>query len=688
MARLKRFLHAVFLAALRKLTPPSITKDELARENNWLKNRLELQAIQELEEEKRLKLEYLERVGELIEARQMAGSGPWRVNQSVLDETDRLIDVAASKFGEATGSIPLKETIPAGAVGATSDIELALQNVEWRREVNLSWLEFSRWGIQQIILISRLHYIKNPWIQRGINIVAAYIFGRGVEVMSDDDDANDVLKDFFHRNKVTLGQAALSDLQKRLMYDGQVFFVFFPDKIKTGNVMVRTIDATEITEVITDPNDADQPWFYHRQWSMKVFDPKTGSYSTTEVKEAYYSAVNWVPTQEQKAQDSIGTWPINWDNPVLMFKGGCGVSKWHFDTPKVYAALDWAKAGRKWLEACATVNLALAQFSMTLTTKGGQQALAGAKQQLSTTVGPSTPVWDQNPTAVNGSIFASGPGTTLSAFKTQGAGGDPEQVDEFRNMTACVLEIPPTFLGDMDTSNLATATSLDRPTELSMLEKQERWRECLLTIATYVINVNQGATDGKLRESKANMRVVETRRTHLPNGRWVYEAKAAQPQTSSDLELKVIFPGIREGDMPQIVGALVNAMTLGNKSGQVVGIDEKAGVGLLFEAVGFENSGELLDEMYPDPIKGKPGRAGYDPDRTKAPIAPPIPKPQPIPGGAPQAPGGNPTVPPPAPVPGVVTPPAPQAKPEVKEAAERLVHAVQTLEETRNGRHS
>ena len=38
----------------------------------------------------------------------------------------------------------------------------------------------------------------------------------------------------------------------------------------------------------------------------------------------------------------------------------------------------------------------------------GQQALQGAKQQLSTTVGPSGSIWDQNPTAVNASIFAAG----------------------------------------------------------------------------------------------------------------------------------------------------------------------------------------------------------------------------------------------------------------------------------------
>ena len=95
-------------------------------------------------------------------------------------------------FFFTSGGVKLRETSPLLSAGATGDIELALQNVEWRREINLSWLEFSRWGIQQLILISRLQYIKHPWIQRGINVAANYVFGRGVEVKAE------FLLKFFH----------------------------------------------------------------------------------------------------------------------------------------------------------------------------------------------------------------------------------------------------------------------------------------------------------------------------------------------------------------------------------------------------------------------------------------------------------------------------------------------------------
>jgi hypothetical protein len=653
--RLKKFLRATLLWISERLKEPE-------RQDHQSENRFLRDALNQLIDDKlnqMARADAAERISELIEARQMAGAGPWRVPAELVRETDRLI-VAASAVLKQPGlklneALKMSEATPITAQGATGDIELALQNVEWRREINLSWLEFSRWGIQQIILISRLHYIKNPWIQRAINVSAQYIFGRGVEIMSEDDDANDVLKEFFDRNRSVLGQAALAELQKRLGYDGQVFFAFFADSQDKGLVTARTIDATEIFEIITNPEDTDEPWFYHRKWTQSEFDLQTGSFQRKSDQEAYYPALGFPGALPEQ----INSKPVMKDTPVLHFKGGTGVSKWHFDCPKAYAALDWAKAGRRWLEACASVRQALSQIAMTLTTKGGQQALEGAKQQLQTSVGPTSSLWDQNPPAVSGATFASGPGTTLAAFNTKGAGGDPADVKEYRNMVAAVFEIPPTFLGDLETANLATATTLDRPTELAMLEKQERWRELLVTIATYVLNVSRGAASGALREAfnrrKLDAKTVcitEARRITLRNGRRVYEAK--KKGKTKDLEIKVIFPAIREGDMPAIVKAIAEAMTLDNKGGQIVGIDEKVGVGLLYEQLGVEDAGDIMDQQYPD--------GEYDPDRTKDPLPPPIGKVEPDPGGLPQAPGGS----------------DPRPADKQVAAAERLVLAIQS----------
>lgn len=538
-----------------------------------------------------------EDAAERYEANQIAGSGPW------LNAPAR--KALATNESAATVS-KLRESNPLMSQGAFGDIELALQNVEWRREINLSWLEFSRWGIQQIILISRLYYIKNPIVRRLIDVCAIYVFGRGFEVSTEDEDANEVLKEFFERNQKTLGQVAMADLERRKMYDGNLFFAFFTDTVNTGDVNVRMIDATEIMDIITDPDDTDKPWYYRRVWVARNFDIATGQVST-EGQECYYPALNFEPTTKPK---TINDNPVMWDVPVYHRKCGA-VAKWNFGCPIIYPAIDWAKAARRFLEACATVKQALATFAMTITTKGGQQAIEGLKQQLSTTVGPQAAIWDTNPPPVNAATFVSGPGNEMTFMNATGKGGDPEEVRRFLLMCCMVVGVPETFLADVSTGNLATATTLDRPTELVFLERQEAWREDLTVIATYVLNASKNAPSGSYKEA----------------------TKGKKP--SKQIKVMVTFPAIREGDQAMNIKSIAEAMTLDNKGGQVVGIDEKTGVLLLLRELGYEDPEELVELMYPDDE--------YDPDRTKVPLPAPIPKALPSPGGDPQAPGGNPT---------------------------------------------
>ena len=604
---------------------------------------------------------YIERCHELFEARQMAGVGPWLP----MDVREGVNNKAGSR---------LRESNPISAQGSFGDLELALQNVEWRREVQLSWVEFTRWGIQQIILISRLYYIKNPIIRRLINVDSYQVFGRGVEISSTDPDLNDAIQDWLKENAVTFGQNALSEHQKRTNYDGNLFFRFFPETQSSGACPCRLIDATEIQDIITNPEDITEEWFFRRTWSRREFDPVNGQ-THTATGEEWYPATNYKP---QVKQTEINGHPVNWDTPVMHEKFGT-VGSWLFGCPCIFPALDWAKADRRYLEACATIAQSLAQFAMMIKTKGGQQALAGVKQQLETTVGPNTAVWDQNRTAVNASIFASGPGTEIAAFHSRAQGLDPNEHRPFATMAAICMDIPPTWIGDMETANLATATTLDRPTELAFLHKQERWKELLPRAVTFAMETQIRAVNGKLREKLvkrfgpdlSGLRVVEApskRTTEMGRTFSTYLTEAERkakgnPKKDNDLEITVTFPAIREGDIPQMITAVVDAMTLGNKGGQVVGIDEKEGVRKLFELAGFENAEEIVEQMYPSTGKNK-----YDPVRSQDDIPAPISTRPPYSQGGPQDPNGKP-----APAPKVATPQ--EARGRLAEAAKRLMRA-------------
>lgn len=548
------------------------------------------------------KAEHMQRIAELVEARNMGGTGPW------------LVAEAREKVGKpgVKGHV-LREANPILSQGAYGDIDLAMQNVEWRREINLSWLEFSRWGIQQIILVSRLYYIKNPIIRRLIDVSSCYVFGRGFEVSSPDEDANDVLKDFLERNQRTLGQIALTTLERAKYTDGNLFFALFADKADKGLVNIRTIDPTEIQDIIYDPDDSETPWYYHRSWNIRRVDERTGAVSQVQ-DDCWYPALEYEPSYEP---DKIQEYRVEWGTRIHHRKCGT-VSKWSFGCPLIFPALDWAREARRYLEACASVMAALSQIAYKITTKGGQQAMSGIKQQMETTVSVGSNLFDTNPPAVAGATMAMGPGTSVEAMRSNGAAQDPEKVRQYKLMCCMTVGVPETFLADVSTGNLATATTLDRPTELVFLERQEAWREDLVIIAKYVLKVSGNATNGKLREAFKRRAISdikgieyhEVARTIQPDGRMGYvEAKKnSVPRIgkSPSIEVKATFPSIREGDIPELVAATIQAMTLGGSTG-VTGIDEKQGVKMLYELLGVEDGDELAEEMYPD--------GEYDPNR-------------------------------------------------------------------------
>jgi hypothetical protein len=546
---------------------------------------------------------------DLIEARAMAGAGPWRVGPEALAATEALIDRVRQ------GPTSIREDALPLSAGAAGETDLIFQTLDWRREINFSAMQFTRWGIQQIILVCRLYWLKNPIARRLVDVCAAYVFARSVEVTTSDPAANETIKEFFRDNRSTFGQIALTQIERSKDTDGNVFWCFFPDSQNSGRVKCRTIDATEISEIVSNPDDADEPWYYLRIWTQGTFDAITGQ-TANQTRHAWYPAMGFEPAERP---DSIRNWPVLWNTATHHRRCGT-VGKWQYGCPRIYPMITWAKEAKRYLEACASVAQQLAQFALTLTTKGGQQALMGAKQQMGTTVGPNTQVWDANPT-MPGGIFASGTGTKMEAFKTQGAGCDPEKVRQYKLMCAMVQGVPETFLGDVSTGNLATATSLDRPTEIVFLERQESWVEDLQIMMTYVLRMSARAPKGRLSEAHGMgvpINIVECAKKRRASGQILYEAFSGKPNT---IEVQVNFPDIREGDRAANVAAIVDGMTLANKAGLIIGIDEKRGVQALYNALDIEGGEELAEEQYP--------KETYNPDRTKEVQPAPIEKPKP-----------------------------------------------------------
>lgn len=521
---------------------------------------LEVDHLRENNSYERLQAERM--AAELREAVALSGSGPWRGG----------IDVTPVPARESRGSIGVQPAV-LGLRERLWELELALEDRGWKRQLAIAATEFSRYGIQQLILISRLYFIKNPLIRRGVQVSADYVFGRGFEISSQDEAANETIGEFLKANKSELGQAALCEKHEQLNTDGNIFFAFFTD-VQTGTVQVRTIDPTEISEIVCDPEDQGKPWYYKRDWMYQDFSMRAGIVQPA-TKTTWYVDIDYNPPDRPT---EIGGKPIATEASgdyvrILHFKDG-GLCKWHFAAPPIYAALDWARAYRHFLEDWASITRALARFAWNVETQGGQGAIAALKQTLATTLANDGVSIETNPTPTVASSFVTGPGNKLTPVKTAGSTTEPEQGRRVMLMVAAAMGLPETFFGDASTGSLATALSLDRPTELKFLRAQEKWREVLQRICQYALERSATAPRGRLKEARE-------------------KNPAPQPVT-----IDVKFPAILEHDINARVGAITEALTL-NQPG-INGIDLKTGVGLLLSELGVEDVQSVLDAMYPE----------------------------------------------------------------------------------------
>lgn len=499
-----------------------------------------------------------------------------------------------------------------------AELELAMDDEGWLSTEHGWTEEFSRDGLDRLIRLARLSYLKNPLINHAVNIQAHYVFGQGVNVKGHRPKVNDVIQDFWDdrgNRKALTRQQPLGMKEIENQVTGNVFLAFFASRV-TGRVKARTIPVEEIRDVVRDPDDANSPWYYLRTWRERRFN--NGVPETVERK-AYYPDMFFRPANRPPA---IGQVAIHWSSPLYHIKVG-GFDSWTFGVPEVYSALDWAKAVKDDLEDYLTIRRALARFVWRLKTPGGAAGVSAAKTRLGTSIGSDTYL-ETNPAPAAGSIFIQAqtdpltgqPGVDLEPIKTAGAVPSLNEGRRVGLMVAAGTGIPETMLfGDADVGNLATATSLDRPTELQMINRQSLWRDVFNDIFDFVIDAAVRATRGKLNGSI-------TRDAESGEETIVLEADTDNEDAElrgepMDRGVDIDFPAVLERDIKQRIGAIVSAATLDGKT-RAGTLDDKSLVRMLLQALGEDDVDEMVETIMAaadEQAKEEEARAAEDSDR-------------------------------------------------------------------------
>lgn len=467
-----------------------------------------------------------------------------------------------------------------------SELELALEDANWMRLMMNGEHEFSRDGLRKISELARMMYIKNPIIKRGVMVKALYIWAQGISVKYKNPDLNKVLQAFWdddkNRVELTSHQAQMMK-QVDLEVDSNIFFVFFP-RPTDGRVRVRTLPFEEITEIISDPQDAKTPWYYVRQWTEKGIG-KDGRRITRNRKACY---PDWKYKPVSKLAKVSGM-EVLWNSPVYHIKIG-GMSNWKFGVSRIYAAIDWARAYKEFLEDVASLMRAYSRFAWKRITKGGKKAIAAERAKMATTLANSGGSGvETNPPPVTGAMAILGEGTDLQPMQLRGAAISADDGRRFLLMAAAGLDLPETYFGDVSVGTFATAKTMDRPTELGMKEGQTFWTDVFREIFEYLMLWQFKASEDNEVKKLGTLKIVDD------NGEREEQIEWNDPLTAY---LDIDFPPILEKDVQTAVQAVITALTLNGQELRL--LDEEIATRLILKAMGEDDVDEIMLELFPD----------------------------------------------------------------------------------------
>ncbi|QKW15370.1 hypothetical protein [Verrucosispora sp. NA02020] len=457
-----------------------------------------------------------------------------------------------------------------------ADLQRALYEPGWIRLTAQGEHEFSPEAMKQMRAICRLFAIKSPLIRHALNLRSSYVWGQGVEITArangredGQQDVQGVVRAFLDdpSNQRTLTGANARDQLETfgLGCDGEVFFALFT-RPATGRVQTRVLPADEIAEIISDPEDADTPWFYLRKWTHIGRDQHGNE--VRESRERLYPAIDYRP--KSKPATYAGR-PVDWWSPVLHVAVNQPLG-WRRGIPDAYPAIDWAKAYKEFLEDWARLMRSLSRYAWKASAPGGRNGAVRTRLAAP----PSRDPASGEPNHAGATAILP-PDVQLEAVSKSGATLDSDSGRPLAAMVAAALGIPVTMLlGDPGiTGNRATAETLDDPTERVMIQRRDVWTAELHRILRYVIAASVEAPKGRLTGSVA----VDD---------WGQQVIRLDGNTDTTIDIE--WPRLDDVDMRDVVSAVVEASGTGTVPPEVV-------VRLLLTALGVRRVDQIVERL-------------------------------------------------------------------------------------------
>lgn len=376
----------------------------------------------------------------------------------------------------------------------------------------------------------------NPLLKRGCGLRTSYIFGRGVEFGNLAPRFQKVF-DLPQNQEVLFSPEAQVINERSHFTDGQ-FFVL-------GNVSTKgfqRVPFDQITATVTNPDDAEDVWYFRRTWTRKAQD--LGSAKTKETTmNVWYPADTYTP-ENGRYISRIQDQPV--DLNFRMFASRVNRRAGNiWGLPDAFPALPWAHAYNEYLKDGSRMLKALSMFAWQLKSKtktGGQNAAAAIAT-----------------TATAGSTAVVGDSMELSSLP-RASSVDLGDGRPLGSMVASALEVSVVaLLSDPGTSGAyGTAQTLDVPTLKAMEARQHVWTLFYRRVMNFI-----GAKDVEINwpkiETEPSQRVAQSLIL-------AYEAGALWEDELRDSLVEALDIKKMRADLPTTNGSKTGATVGGGSS--------------------------------------------------------------------------------------------------------------------------
>ena len=304
----------------------------------------------------------------------------------------------------------------------------------------------------------------NPLLKRGSGLRSSYIFGRGVSFSEQPPRINKLMLDTQNQDVIFSAEAQVIN-ERSHFTDGQ-FFVL-------GNVISKKfqrIPFSEITAVVTDPDDPETIRYYRRTWNRNIQDLSSTNVSS-KLMNVWYPTDTYEPAGGRYAS-TIQNQPV--DVKYKMFSSRVNRRAGNvWGIPDAFSAVPWAYAYNEYLKDGSRMLKALSMFAWQLKSKTKSGATSAAA-----TIATANRV---------GSTAVMGSDMELSSMPRANS-VDLNNGRALGSMVASALEVSVVaLLSDPGSSGAyGTAQTLDVPTIKAMEARQAVWTQFYMRIMKFL----------------------------------------------------------------------------------------------------------------------------------------------------------------------------------------------------------